>query len=421
MNGCVFIIVLLVLCGVVGANQVLLVSMDGFRWDYLKKVPTPNFDSLARNGTKAEFINNTFITKTFPCHYTIATGLYEESHGIIGNRMYDPVFNATFSMRSTEPRWWNGGEPLWVTARRNNLTSATFYWPGSEAEVRGYRPNIWMPYNESVPFRYRIDKTIEWLTVNKTDIAFLYFHEPDSTGHTYGPDSDEISAKIGDMDKLLGYLLNKFDTTNLWDKVNLIVTSDHGMTTIDTSNQVVDITDHVDMNSITFTVGNGPIMQIHPAEGHIDQVIQSLRNINNVTVYKKDDIPDHWHYKKNKRIMPVILVADEGWSITKNKSVLSKYRGRGNHGYDNRLSSMKPIFLARGPNIKEHQIAPTFRSVDIYPMICKILGITPSPNNGSLTFTSDFLVDHKETNTGNTVMFTTLLLVSSLLLYKTAI
>jgi predicted AlkP superfamily pyrophosphatase or phosphodiesterase len=125
------------------------------------------------------------------------------------------------------------------------LTSATFYWPGSEAEVRGYRPNIWMPYNDSVPFIYRIDKTIEWLTVNKTDIAILYFHEPDFTGHIYGPDSDEIRAKIRDMDKILGYLLSKFDTNKLWDKVNLIVTSDHGMTTIDTSNQVVDITDGI--------------------------------------------------------------------------------------------------------------------------------------------------------------------------------
>ncbi|XP_071132341.1 ectonucleotide pyrophosphatase/phosphodiesterase family member 5-like [Mytilus edulis] len=391
MDGRVFVVFTFMFVSVY-SNQVLLVSMDGFRWDYLTKVSTPNFDRLAQNGTKASYINNTFITKTFPCHYTIVTGLYEESHGIIGNKMYDPVFNSTFNMQNYETRWWNGGEPIWVTARRQNLKSATYFWPGSEAEIRGYRPNIWKHYNQSVPFKNRIDTVITWLTDEHIDLVNLYFHEPDATGHAFGPDSPQIIEKVQAMDKILGYLLDKFDSHNLTNKVNLILTSDHGMTTIDTANKVVDITDHVNMSKIQFPVDNGPIMQIQPSLGLIDDVVQSLQNVSHISVFKKEDIPDHWHYRNNRRIMPVFLLADEGWSITTNKRKAASYHGKGAHGYDNRLNSMKPIFLARGPNIKENYTTNTFRSIDIYPMICNILGIQPAPNNGSLTATSSFLI-----------------------------
>ncbi|XP_071132349.1 ectonucleotide pyrophosphatase/phosphodiesterase family member 5-like [Mytilus edulis] len=369
-----FVLLVLASMFVININciQVLLVSMDGFRWDYLTKVSTPNFDRLARHGTKAIYINNTFITKTFPSHYSIVTGLYEESHGIIGNKMYDPVFNSTFNLRNHETRWWNGGEPLWVTARRQNLTSATYFWAGSEAEIRGYRPNIWKPYKKSVPFKNRIDTAIKWLTDKQIDLVLLYFHEPDATGHAYGPDSPQIIDKVKAMDKILGYLLDKFDSHTLTNKVNLILTSDHGMTTIDTANKVVDITDHVDMSKIQFTVDNGPIMQVQPILGQIDNVVRSLRKVSHLSVFKKEEIPYHWHYRNNRRIMPVFLLAEEGWSITKNKTLASLYRGRGAHGYDNRLNSMKPIFLARGPNIKENYITDTFRSIDIYSTICHL-------------------------------------------------
>ncbi|XP_063446163.1 bis(5'-adenosyl)-triphosphatase enpp4-like [Mytilus trossulus] len=411
------LVVFTFMCVSVYSSQVLLVSMDGFRWDYLTKVSTPNFDRLARDGTKASYINNTFITKTFPCHYTIVTGLYEESHGIIGNKMYDPVFNSTFNMRNNETRWWNGGEPLWVTARRQNLTSATYFWPGSEAEIRGYRPNIWKHYNESVPFKNRIDTVITWLTDEQIDLVTLYFQEPDATGHAFGPDSPQIIDKVKAMDKILGYLLDQFDSNYLTSKVNLILTSDHGMTTIDTANKVVDITDHVDMSKIQFTVDNGPIMQIQPSLGQIDDVVQSFQNVSHISVFKKEEIPDHWHYRNNRRIMPVFLLAEEGWSITTNKRKAALYHGKGAHGYDNRLNSMKPIFLARGPNIKENYITNTFRSIDIYPMVCHLLGIQPAPNNGSLTATSSFLVKSGTNDaSANIVSFLTFILCTLLVI-----
>ncbi|CAC5402294.1 ENPP5 [Mytilus coruscus] len=182
--------------------------------------------------------------------------------------MYDPVFNSNFSLRNHETRWWNGGEPLWVTARCQNRTSATYFWDGND------------------------------------------------TGHAFGADSLQTKDKVKDMDEMLGYLLDKFDSHNLWNKVNLLVTSDHGMTTIDTTNKVVDIADRVDMSKIQFTVDNGPIMQVQPTLGQIDNVVRSLRNVSHISVLMKEEIPDYWHFKNNRRIMPVFLLAQEGGGLS---------------------------------------------------------------------------------------------------------
>ncbi|KAK3089043.1 hypothetical protein FSP39_000369 [Pinctada imbricata] len=336
-----------------------------------------------------------FVHDIFPTNEDF--GLNEESHGIIGNHMYDPVFNATFGMGTKETRWWDGGEPIWVTARKHNLTSATYFWPGSETEIRGYRPNIWLPYNESHPFRTRIDRVIDWFVNENIDIATLYFHEPDHTGHVFGPDSQEILAKVREMDGILGYLMKKFEDHNLWDTVNMIVTSDHGMTSVDFQNKAIVISELVSMDTIKFTVDSGPIMQIFPV-GRASDLVHELNSRNQpMTVYLKEDIPDFWHYKNNRRVMPVFAVADEGWSIvTQNSSDPEK----GNHGYDNRLMSMKPIFYAAGPNFKKNFKSDTFRNVDIYPLICELLGISPSPNNGSLARVEDML-EQCETNMTN--------------------
>lgn len=172
--------------------------------------------------------------------------------------MYDPVLNKTFSRGNNDPVWWDGGEPLWVTARKYNQTSATFYWPGSEAKIRGYRPNKWLPYNESVPFRPRVDRVMGWLANDSINFVTLYFHEPDKTGHNFGPDSPQIIEKVKEMDGILGYILDSMQKYSLTDKVNLIVLSDHGMTTIDLQHRLIDISQIVDMKEdVLFTINWG--------------------------------------------------------------------------------------------------------------------------------------------------------------------
>ena len=230
--------------------------------------------------------------------------------------MYDPVFNETFGMGTKDPKWWNGGEPIWVTARKHNLKSATYFWPGSETEIRGYRPNIWLAYNESHLFLPRVDKVIEWFTQDGIDVATLYFHEPDHTGHIYGPDSVEMTLKVEEMDGVLGYLMEQFDRNNLWDSVNLIVTSDHGMTNVDFINKDIDITKLVSVQDhIDFTMDSGPIMHFMP-KGNASDLVHMLNAKNMpMQVFLKEDIPDFWHYKNNRRVMPVFALANDGWSI----------------------------------------------------------------------------------------------------------
>ncbi|OWF48847.1 bis(5'-adenosyl)-triphosphatase enpp4-like [Mizuhopecten yessoensis] len=400
---CMYFLMLLAVCftGKVAsryrkyANQVLLVSMDGFRYDYPKKAATPNFDRMARKGVRAKYVTNTFVTKTFPSHYSTVTGLYQESHGIVGNTMYDPKFGEYFSMRNHETKWWKGGEPAWITARKQGLKSGTMFWPGSEVKIQGLRPNEWYNYNESITYDQRVDIVIKMLKDDKLNFVTLYFHEPDLTGHIYGPNSQEVVDKVVEMDKLLGTILHKLTANGLRDQVNLIVMSDHGMAEVDYDNKLVEIYDLVHKSKIRRTVDSGPIMHVIPEDGQEDAIINDINSHPKFTAYRKADIPDRWHYKNNRRVMPIFVVADEGWTITWNATYTRRYNSKGNHGYDNRLMSMKSIFYAMGPNFRSNVLAPTLNSVDVYPLVCELLCITPSPNNGTLANTARLLKPFK--------------------------
>ncbi|XP_071090219.1 glycerophosphocholine choline phosphodiesterase ENPP6-like [Haliotis cracherodii] len=379
-------------------GKLLLVSMDGFRYDYLDMVDTPNFDDFARHGVKLPYMNSSFVTKTFPNHYTMATGLWEESHGIVANYMYDPEFDSTFNKRTHETRWWNGGEPLWITAKKQGLKTATYFWPGSEVVIQGARPDYWFNYTNRTPYRERVDTVVDWFKDKDVSMATLYFPEPDSTGHIFGPNSQEVRNKVKDMDDILGYLVQKMTENDLVKDVNVIVTSDHGMAEIDNINMVVDITDHVDMTKVARVPVYGPVMQILPVEGQDDAIIQSLIGVEHITVYKKEDLPERLHYRNNRRIMPVVIIAEEGWQITINKTRQATSTNKGAHGYDNALMSMKPIFLARGPNFKTDFKSDPIQIVDIYPLVCKLLNVQPAPNNGSLDRVNVFIRDTPPTS-----------------------
>ncbi|KAK3592419.1 hypothetical protein CHS0354_036049 [Potamilus streckersoni] len=305
--------------------------------------------------------------------------------------MYDPEFNETFTMATKTSKWWEGGEPVWVTARKHGKRSAIYFWPGSETEIHGFFPNIWMKYNESDPFNNRIDTVIHWLLNDQADMVALYFHEPDYTGHIFGPNSTEVSKKVEEMDGWLGYLMKNLTDHGLWDNVNVIVTSDHGMAAVDVNSRVIDIYDYVDPSAIQLITSVGEILNILPVNGKEEEMARNLTNCPHMTVYKKQDIPEHWHYKNNRRVLPILLVAEEGWLIVKNRTAYDPGIVKGAHGYDNQLSSMKPIFYARGPDFRRNYLAKPFNSIDLYPLMCKLLGIKPAPNNGTLDNTADIL------------------------------
>ncbi|XP_025096300.1 bis(5'-adenosyl)-triphosphatase enpp4-like isoform X2 [Pomacea canaliculata] len=375
-------------------GKVLLVSMDGFRWDYVNKISgLTNFSKMAASGVTVDYVNNTFVTKTFPCHYSIMTGLFEESHGIVGNTMYDPEHNATFGKNSIESFWFDGGEPLWVTTIKQNKKAGVFFWPGSEAEIRGHRPTLYMKYNESIPFEHRINTALGWFTEQNMSFVAMYFNEPDTMSHKYGPDSQQVADKVREMDGVLGKILDTMDAKNLSDSVNVIVVSDHGMTDSNLTTQMIDMWEVVNSSLVERVVDSGVVTAIIPAPGREQELVETLRNQSHVTVYRKDEIPDRFHYKNHPRIMPVIVLADEGWQFSANVTTLRRTNMTADHGYSNELTSMRAIFFARGPDFKKGVKGTSIRLVDIYPLVCKLLNIQPAPNNGSLDNTAMFLED----------------------------
>ena len=234
--------------------------------------------------------------------------------------MYDPVYDETFHMNTKESKWWAAGNPLWVEVQRHGLKSGVYFWVGSEFVIQGMRPNIYEHYNWRVPFKSRVDTSIDWLTnsTNAMDLVMLYFNEPDHTGHVHGPDSQEVKDKVTEMDGWLGYIVEKMTNNSLWSNTHLIITSDHGMTAVDLHNRTIDIAQYVDLSAIRrMSTSRGPISMIEAAPGREDELYKNLTTIPHLRTFKKEDIPDKWHYKHNRRILSILIVADEGWTIVK--------------------------------------------------------------------------------------------------------
>lgn len=372
-------------------SSVILISLDGFRWDYLEKVNTPNLDNLIANGVKAKALIPAFPTKTFPNHYTIVTGLYPENHGIIANTMYDPQFNSTFSLgdRSSveDGRWW-GGEPIWVTAEKQGQVSATLFWPGSEAPIKDIRPTYWEKYDGKLAYNKRVQKVLDWLDLpieKRPTFIALYFDEPDSQGHKYSPNSKEVRDAVSKVDTTLGWLLEALKQREILEKVNIIVTSDHGMTTI-SPERVIFLDDYIDLNTVEI-IDWSPVLALSSRDGKNEKVYNALANAHpQLNVYYKEDIPERLHFRNHRRITPIIGIANEGWSISSHgllNSLKSKLLG-GSHGYDNQLSSMHGIFVASGPAFKKGLIVEPFENIHIYNLIAKILDLKPASNDGNL-------------------------------------
>uniref|UniRef100_H3CWD3 Ectonucleotide pyrophosphatase/phosphodiesterase 5 n=1 Tax=Tetraodon nigroviridis TaxID=99883 RepID=H3CWD3_TETNG len=376
-----------------GRPKLLLVSFDGFRWDYIDRVPMPNFDTVMEDGVMVKQVENIYITKTFPNHYTLVTGLYAETHGVVANEMYDPVLNRSFSVDTDsryEPQWWDEAVPLWVSIQNAGGRSGAAMWPGSDVKIRGQFPNQFLQYNASVPFETRVERIIQWFSAPKAeavDFGVLYWEEPDESGHLLGPQSPLMDAVIAGIDEKLGFLINELKKAGIYEKVNLIVTSDHGMVQL-SPDHIIELDEYVSRDLYTW-VDKSPVVGIRPKEGKLDEVYSKLVDANpNMMVYKKENIPAHFHYQHNPRIMPILLEAKEGWTITQNRSETFML---GNHGNDNTLPSMHPVFIARGPAFRQNYVKTFMRSVDLYPLMCHILAIPALPNNGSLSNVKDLL------------------------------
>ena len=382
-------------------QTLLLISLDGFRWDFARKAPTPYLDFLAKTGVTVPYVRSVFPTVTYAGHYSIVTGLYPESHGIVGNTMYDPVLKKRFGGANTDPRWWNGAEPIWVTNQRHNRRSAVLYWPGYNVKIKGVYPtyreyspssNVDLGNNTGrvLPFEKRVEKVIGWLThPNPPNFVAVYFEEPDHTCHSKGWRG--VPKAIQRVDKTIGLFVKGLKRHGLLDKVNIMITADHGMANT-SCNKVIDIDKYVAPKNFDFW-DSWFNMMLAPKAGKVEYVYKRLKNVSHLHVYHKKEVPAELHCRHNRRISPLVLVPSEGWLVSSKKGRCIK-RGRWenlSHGFSCKCKSMSTAFIARGPAFKGHFVGKPFESVSLYPLMCKILGIQPLPNNGSLSAIVDLL------------------------------
>lgn len=369
---------------------VILVSLDGFRADYLDRFAPPTLQRLATEGIRSDGLIPSFPSKTFPNHYTIVTGLHPENHGIVSNTMYDPAFDASFSMSNREAvrdaRWW-GGEPIWVTLEKQGQKSAPLFWVGSEAPIQGVRPSYWLPFDDGMAPNARIRQVMEWLLLprdRRPTFLTLYFSDVDSKSHRFGPDAEETAQAVSDVDGYLGLLVDQLEQHGLYDQVNIIVTSDHGMAST-SSDRVIFLDDFIALDDVD-VIDYDPVAMIRPRAGKLESVYAALQQAPHLSVYKKQETPEALHFRTHRRIPPLIGIAEEGWRISTHAYFdrnPTRFDG-GTHGYDHRLPSMRALFIARGPSFAANTTVGPFANIHVYNLMTAILGVEPAPNDGDL-------------------------------------
>ncbi|KAE8602451.1 hypothetical protein XENTR_v10013997 [Xenopus tropicalis] len=375
---------------------IILFSLDGFRAEYLQTWEhlMPNIRQLKTCGTHSKYMRSIYPTKTFPNHYTIVTGLYPESNGIIDNNMYDVHMNKHFSLSGNEKfneSWWNG-QPIWLTAMYQGLKAGTFFWPGSDVAINGSFPSLYKLYNNSVIYEERVTHILNWLDLprnQRPDFYTLYIEEPDSSGHTYGPVSGGVIESLLLADRIMGMLLDGLKQRNLHNCVNLLVVADHGMEKT-FCEQLEYMTDYFsDINF--FYIYDGPAARIRArnvpqdyfsfdSEG-IVKTLTCKKPVQHFKPYLTPDLPKRFHYANNIRIDKVHLYVDRQWLAVRDNRYT--FCGGGNHGYDNEFKSMEAIFLGHGPGFKRGVEVEAFENIELYNLMCDLLQVHPAPNNGT--------------------------------------
>lgn len=363
------------------APVTILISIDGFRADYLDRGITPNLSRLAAEGARGK-LRPSFPTKTFPNHYAIVTGKRPDNNGIVGNNMIDPrrpevKFSLGDPKQSLDPFWWDEAEPAWVTADKAGVRSATMFWPGSEVAIHAVRPLDWLRYDAHVGYAQRVNTLLDWMR-RPADIrpAFvtLYFEAVDDAGHKFGPDSAEVNAAIAGVDARIGDLVAGL--TAMRQPAKLLVVADHGMRATDES-RVIQLADIIDLPSIV-AVETGPYAAIEPAAGTDDRVYKALLTPHeHMSCNRREDLPARLHYGRNPRVAAIICIAEPGWTILAGPPSWPVTGGA--HGYDNQDPEMLALFVAHGTGLSGD--VGIVDNVEVYPLLMRLIGVAALPSD----------------------------------------
>ena len=392
------------------APTTIVISLDGFRADFLTRGITPTLNQFIAEGVSPKYMHPSFPSLTFPNHFTLVTGLHPESHGVVGNTFWDPTMSAEFFYtdpeRSMKPQWWAGGEPLWVTAEKQNVKTGVHMWPGSEAGM-AYSATYLDKYNGSEVLSRKTDRILELLdmpsiessaTNTRPQLVAAYVPVVDADGHKFGPNSTEIWDTISSVDDMLHNLFMGLDERNLTDIVNVVVVSDHGMATTSTD-RLIQLDDLIDLDLVEHIDG-WPLYGLRPKnhldiQGLYDRLnVEAMRNPNFDVYLRDSDMPERFHFSNNERIAPLWVIPKVGWAIVHKedfnvkeaKAAGQTYHPKGLHGYDHEHPLMRAIFVARGPAFphKPNSRLEPFQNTEVYNILCDSIGIEPKPNNGTL-------------------------------------
>jgi predicted AlkP superfamily pyrophosphatase or phosphodiesterase len=367
---------------------VILVSFDGFRYDYVKNFNPPNFKAFIAKGSHAEALIPSFPSKTFPNHYTLVTGLNPGNHGLVDNSFYDRKRDVVYGMRKMDlvvDPYFYGGVPLWELAKQNKIKSASYFWVGSEMTDEARRPDYYFPFDDTGDPQLRINQVIDWLKMPEAErphLITLYFSSPDHEGHNFGPHAEQTKQAVLRADTLLADLMKGIESTKL--PVNVILVSDHGMYELTVREETYIFIDELVNNrdSSIRVVTNGTQSHVYiPDLKKRDSVYLALkRNEKNYTVLRKEGFPDRWQYKK-ERVGDLLVMATPGHYIREGtrerfRKVAKLGSKVGVHGYDPFVTTdMQGIFYAQGPNIKPDITVAPFQNIHVYPLVAKILGL----------------------------------------------
>jgi predicted AlkP superfamily pyrophosphatase or phosphodiesterase len=368
---------------------VILISLDGFRYDYVERFQPENLSRFIAEGTAAKGLIPSFPTKTFPNHYTIATGMLPEHHGLVDNAFYEPFKDQVYTMGNrdiVQDGYWYGGTPIWVLAEQNGIKAASYFFVGTEAPIQGLRPSYYYDYDGGVPNLTRIAKVFDWLRLPAAErprLITLYFSDMDDTGHRYGPNNDlELKKTLGRLDHELGALFEGLESFDL--PIHVVIVSDHGMSEVKQENLILleELTDGIQGQ----VVNNGALAHLHLEEPkEKEKVIQVLRARNpNISI---DDLSTTENYSDltafPQRKGDLLILPKEGFYLTdvrgkmryQNNAARFQTQVFGEHGFSPSYRDMWGIFYAKGPQIKEGLKVEPFQNIHIYPMLCRILGL----------------------------------------------